>query len=531
MRNRDPKHRPSRRTFLKGTVAAGAATMLPWSLPTSLAKAAEAPRTGGTLKVAIIGEPPTIDAHWTTATLTFDVTWHLYEPLFTLDENYGVIPMLAEGHSVGEGGKLYTIRLRRGVPFHNGTEMTAEDVAASITRWGKIATVGKFLFTNVQSVQAKDRYTVEMRLNGPSGIVLPSLAGANQFAAIYPKEVVEAAGDGQIKEFIGTGPFRLLERVPDRYVRMGRFDRYAARSEPATGYGGKKTAYVDELQFIPVPDVSVRIAGVESGEYHFSDWITPDAYNRLLQNPRLDVMIVKPNEWITGVLNKKMGLFTNRTLRQAVVSALDMEPIMRAAVGNKEFYRLDPSLYFKEQVWWSDVGKEIYNHPDRAKTKRLMQEAGYKGETIRWMCTQFYEWMYKSALAAKQQLEEAGFKIDLQVMDWASVVSRRTDPKMYEIFTTGVAFTADPTQLAPINCNWPGWTCDPKLDGMMARLAAETEFSKRYAIWSEIQKWFWEEVPVIKFGDFFTLRIKQKQVAGYANRNRPFFWNVWLASR
>jgi len=521
----------SRRTFLRGTVAAGAATMLPWSLPARFASAAETPRTGGTLKVAIIGEPPALDAHWTTATLTFDVTWHLYEPLFTLDENYGVIPMLAEGHSVGEGGKLYTIRLRRGVPFHNGKEMSAEDAVPSIIRWGKISTVGKFLFTNVQSVQARDRYTLEIRLASPSGIVLPSLAGANQFAAVYPKEVVEAAGDGQIKEFIGTGPFRLLERVPDRYVRMGRFDRYAARSEPARGYGGKKVAYVDEIQFIPVPDVSVRIAGVESGEYHFSDWITPDAYNRLMQNPRLDVMIVKPNEWIVGVFNKKQGLFTNRTLRQAVVSALDMEPIMRAAVGNKEFYRLDPSLYFKEQVWWSDVGKEVYNRPDRAKAKRLMQEAGYKGETIRWMCTQFYEWMYKSALAAKQQLEEVGFKIDLQVMDWASVVSRRTDPKMYEIFTTGVAFTPDPTQLAPINCNWPGWTCDPKLDSMMARLAAETEFSKRYGIWSEIQRWFWDEVPNIKFGDFFGLRIMQKQVAGYANRNRPFFWNVWLASR
>lgn len=518
----------SRRTFLHTTLATGAAAALPWP---SGAGAAEAPRTGGVLKVAIIGEPPTLDAHWTTATLTFDVTWHLYEQLYTLDANYGVIPMLAEGHSVGDAGKLYTIRLRRGVLFHNGKEMTADDAVASLQRWGKVATVGKLLFGNVQSVTAKDRHTVEIRLKGPSGIVLPSLAHANQFPAIYPKEVVDAAGEGQIKEFIGTGPFRLLERVPDRYTRMGRFDRYAARSEPANGYGGKKVAYVDEVQFIPVPDVSVRVAGVESGEYHFSDWITPDAYNRLSQNPRLDVMIVKPNEWIVGVFNKKQGPFTNRALRQAVLSALDMEPIMRAAVGNKEFYRLDPSLYFKEQVWWSDVGQEIYNHPDRAKAKRLMQEAGYKGETIRWMCTQFYEWMYKSALAAKQQLEEVGFKIDLQVLDWASVVSRRTDPKMYEIFTTGVSLTTDPTQLSPINCAWPGWTCDAKLDGMMARLAAETDFAKRKAIWNDVQRWFWDEVPNIKFGDFFTLRIKQKQVAGYANRNRPFFWNVSLASK
>src|SRR5512143_2340242 len=108
MRHRHSTHCLSRRAFLSGTVAAGAASLLPWPGRAPLASAAEAPRTGGVLKVAIIGEPPTLDAHWTTATLTHDVAWHLYEPLFTLDENYGVIPMLAEGHSVSEGGKLYT---------------------------------------------------------------------------------------------------------------------------------------------------------------------------------------------------------------------------------------------------------------------------------------------------------------------------------------------------------------------------------------------------------------------------------------
>ncbi|MGH7266053.1 MAG: ABC transporter substrate-binding protein, partial [Candidatus Rokuibacteriota bacterium] len=485
----------------------------------------------GTLKVAIIGDPPSLDAHWTTASLTYDVTSHLYEPLFTLDERYGVVPMLAEGHAVADGGRLHTIRLRRGVPFHNGKELTAEDVVASLGRWGRIATVGKLLFKTVQSLQARDRHTVELRLSGPSGIVLSALANASQFPAIYPKEVVEAAGDGQIKDLIGTAPFRFVERVSDRYVRLARFDRYAARSEPASGYGGRKAALVDEIQFIPVPDVSTRAAGVESGEFHFSDWITPDAYDRLRQNPRLDVMIVKPNEWITGVFNKKQGLFTNRTLRQAVVAALDMEPIMRAAMGHPDFYRLDPSLLFREQPWWSDAGREVYNRPDKARARRLMQEAGYKGEPVRWMCTQFYDWMYKSAVTAKQQLEDVGFTIDLQVLDWATVVQRRSDPKLYDVFTTGIGFVVDPAQLVVVNCDWPGWTCDPKLDEMLKQLTGETDFQKRYATWTGIQRWFWQDVPVIKFGDFFSLRIKQKSVAGYANRYRPFFWNVSLAAR
>jgi peptide/nickel transport system substrate-binding protein len=513
----------SRRTLLKSAVAAGAAALLPRPLR------AQAP--GGILKVAIIGEPPSLDAHHTTASLTYDVTSHLYEPLYTLDEQYAVVPMLAESHTVGDGGKLYTIRLRRGVPFHNGKELSAEDVVASIGRWGRKASVGKLLFKTVQSLQAKDRYTVELRLSTPSGIVLSALANPSQFPAIYPKEVADAGGDDQVKEFVGTGPFRFVERVGDRYVRVARFDRYAARSEPASGYGGKRAALVDEIQFIPVPDVATRAAGVESGEYHFSDWIAPDAFDRLARNPRLDVMIVKPNEWITGVFNKKQGLFTNRTLRQAVVAALDMEPIMKSAVGRPEFYRLDPSIQFREQVWWLDVGQEIYNRPDRARAKRLMQEAGYKGEPIRWMCTQFYDWMYKSALAAKQQLEDVGFTIDLQVLEWATVVQRRSDPKLYDIFTTGIGFAVDPAFQVILSCDWPGWTCDSKLESMMAGMVAETDFARRKELWAQIQRWFWEEVPVIKFGDFFTLRIKQKGVGGYANRYRPFFWNVSLAGR
>ena len=521
---------PSRRAFLRGSVAAGAVGLGAARGALRRATAQEPPR-GGVLKVAIIGEPPTLDAHGTTASLTYDVTSHIYEPLFTLDDRYGVIPMLAESHSVDQGGRVWTIRLRKGVPFHNGKELSAEDAVASIGRWGKIATVGKLLFKNVQAIQAKDRYTVELRLAGPSGIVLSALANANQFPAIYPKEVVEAAGDQPVREFIGTGPFRFVERIPDRHTRLARFDRYAARSEAPTGYGGRRAAHVDELQFIPVPDVSVRAAGVESGEYHFSDWLAPDAYDRLSRNGRIDVMIVKPNEWISAIFNKRQGLFTSRLLRQAVLASLDMEPIMKAAVGSAEFYRLDPSLIFKEQAWWTDVGKESYNRPDPDRARRLMKEAGYKGEPIRWMATQFYDWMYKSALAAKQQLEDVGFAVDLQVLEWATVVQRRNDPKLYDVFTTGIGFQTDPSQLPFLGCEWPGWTCDPKLDALMARFTAETDVVKRRPVWDEIQRWFWDELPVIKLGDFFSLRVKQKGVVGYANRYRPFFWNVGLVAR
>ena len=130
-------------------------------------------------------------------------------------------------------------------------------------------------------MEAKDPYTV---VDLPQGAVgrrcSTGSAGPNNGAVIYPKEVIDAAGDGQIKEFIGTGPYRFVEHRPDRHIKLARFKDYAARSDAPDGFGGKRTAYLDEILFIPVPDVAVRLAGVETGEYHYGQQIKQDQYDR-----------------------------------------------------------------------------------------------------------------------------------------------------------------------------------------------------------------------------------------------------------
>ena len=95
------------------------------------------PRSGGILKVALNAEPPSLDLQWSTALATQQIGWHLYETLYTLDRDYNPIPLLAEGHTVSDGGRRYTITLRRGVRFHDGREMTSADVVASLQRWGR----------------------------------------------------------------------------------------------------------------------------------------------------------------------------------------------------------------------------------------------------------------------------------------------------------------------------------------------------------------------------------------------------------
>jgi peptide/nickel transport system substrate-binding protein len=116
---------------------------------TGAAFAADAPRKGGVLRVGNLGEPPSLDAHWTTASITETLTNHIYEGLYSLDSSNKPIPMLAEGHTISKDGLVYTFKLRQGVKFHNGKEMTSEDVVASLGRWAKQSIYGKALFAQV----------------------------------------------------------------------------------------------------------------------------------------------------------------------------------------------------------------------------------------------------------------------------------------------------------------------------------------------------------------------------------------------
>jgi peptide/nickel transport system substrate-binding protein len=504
-------------------------------LASSVAGQAGAPaqgRFGGVLKAAMIGEPPSLDLHWTTAVITQQITWHIYETLYTYDRAFEPIPMLAEGHTQSDGGRRYAIKLRQGVRFHNGKEMTSADVVPSLTRWGRIATLGKAVWKFVEAVEAKGPYEVIVHLKEPSGSLLYGLGRPNNGAAIYPKEVIEAAGDGQVKEFIGTGPYRFVEHKPDRHIKVARFKEYAARNEAPNGYGGKRTAWVDEILFIPVPDVAVRLAGVETGEYHYGQQIKQDQYDRIKSLAPVVPRVIKPYGWSTAVLNHKQGLMTDKRLRGAFQAALDMEPIMAAGFGHRDFYRTDPALMFPEQpLWYSNAGADLYNQRNRAKAQRLLKDAGYTGQPVRWITTQEYQWMYKNALVAKQQLEDAGFTIDLQVVDWATLVQRRNKPELYDVFSTGFTFTVDPALATSVQCNWPGGWCHEEKERVMEALVRETDPKKRKALWERVQQLFYEDVGRIKFGDYFSLDAVRGELKGFASTPELYFWNAWLGPK
>jgi peptide/nickel transport system substrate-binding protein len=490
---------------------------------------AQAPKKGGTLRIAMIGEAPTLDAHVTTATITREIGINIFETLYALDAKYQPVPLLVESHEIQDGGKRYVLKLRRGVKFHNGKELGAADVVASLTRWGAMSSPGKAVWKTVAAVEARDASTVEIRLKEPSGTLLTNLAQVDNAAVIYPKEIIDASAGGQLKEYVGTGPFKFVEHKPDRHVKLARFDGYVPRREPSSGLAGQRIAYLDEILFLSVPDLSIRQAGITTGDYAYAVLLKQDQYERLKSTPGVEPVVIKPYGWITIVLNTKQGVMADRRVRQAVQAALDVEPMMLAAMGHKDFYRLDPSILFQEQALHSTTGAALYNQRDKEKAKKILKDAGYTGQPVRWIVTTEYDHHYKTALVGKSQLEEAGMKIDLQVSDWATVVQRRNKPELWDAFSTAFIFGPEPTTWAPVLCEWPGWWCNPEKEQLLQTMAREPEAKKRAAIWDKVQAVFYADAPRIRLGDYFRLDARRKEVQGFDNGPYMHLWNVWLA--
>lgn len=524
----------SRREMVKGGVALGAGApaiaLLGSGAPNAVHAQEGSGARGGTLNVALIGEPPTLDVQATTATIVGLITWNIFEPLFTFSPDYEIIPMLAESHEASDDGMINTVTLRQGVLFHNGAEMTSADVIASFNRWAAGSGIGGNLQAAIEELVAVDDYTLEFRMSQPYGSFLPSLSQNFQGLAIYPASVIEAAGDGLLTEYIGTGPYRFVEQLPDQYIRFARFDDYVALEGEPNGYGGHKYQYVDEILFIPVPDEAARIAGLQAGDYHYLESISPDQSTELANAANVRVEVLPPTGWETFVLNWRSPLMSNVTLRRAFQAALDHEPILFGSQG-EGFYRIDPGVMLLETEWHSTAAEELYNVADPEQARALLEEAGYDGTPLRFMTTQEYNDQYNAAVIGSQQLEAAGFTVELEIYDWATLLERRTDPELWDVLTTGISFKPDPSMLSILQLGtWPGWwESEPSMTAFNT-MQSELEFEARFAAWEGLQQLFYEEVPMIKTGDSNAVTAVSTQVQGLTTQTQlgVAFWNIWL---
>ncbi len=488
------------------------------------------PVKGGVMHIATNAEPATLDWTASTATATRLVAWHIYETLFALDRNYDVKPLLAEGYSVSADGLHYTIRLRKDVTFHNGQPMSADDVVASLVRWGQLSGGGRETFKFVRQVTKVDPSTVLIDLNRVFTPLITNIGDPKQAAIIMPKSLAEAAGEKPVKDYIGTGPYMFQKWEQGHQIVLTRNPRYASRVEDWGGLTGRKVAYADEIDFFPVRDDQVRLAGVSTGQYDLALEPQQDLYPQITANPRLTADKVRVATWRAAVFNKAKAPFSDVRLRRAVAYAIKPADLM-AAVGPKEFWDLDPGLFFPEQSsLYSTAGSGVYNHPDLAKAKALMKEAGYGGQKIVLMATKDYTWNYNLTQVLAPQLQAAGFAIDEQVYDWPTLLTRRARKEGWDIFLTGFSPSFDPTAVIFFASSWPGFYESKAMDALLNKWGETParDAAGRKALMDQIQTTFYNEVPVAKFGNEYILEVYNDHLHGYASYFDVRFWNTWV---
>jgi peptide/nickel transport system substrate-binding protein len=490
---------------------------------------------GGTLRVATIGEPPHLDEHQSTAGIIAELGYCAYEGLFTYDATYQPIPELVASHTVSEDGLTHTMALRQGIMFHNGEELTAADALASVERWGRISGVGQRLMEKTAELAQVDDYTLEWRLSEPYGTILIALAHNTQACTIHPKSILDAAGDEPMTDpaqYVGTGPYRLAEWRRDAVMRFERFDEYQSASEEPMGYGGKKYAYADTIEFIPVPDEAARVAGLQAGDYDYGYEIGNDQYAVLQDYPGVVAEILPTTNWDVFFLNWRSPMMENLAMRQAVQAAFDHLPMLQSGRGGDEFVQLDPGLMMQQTPWHSTAGEEHYNVNDPELARAKLEEAGYDGTPLRFMTTQEFSYMYGEAIVAQQQLEAVGITVDLQVMDWATVLERRAKPEEWDMFGTGHGFVPDPSQISYVGQmnQYPGWWSSEASLALAAELLAGSEFEERMPIFEQIQTAHYTEIPAIKIGDSSQVSFRSDRMGGWDGQfeRGPKFWNFWI---
>ncbi len=478
---------------------------------------------GKTLDVAIIGEADTFDPMVSTKDVVSIVTQHFVETLYTFDASWNIAPLLATGlPEISADGLTYRIGIRQGITFHDGSTMDAKDVVASLDRWLKVASRGKGVADKVDAVTATGDYEVTITMKEPYSPLLSLLAFSNSAAVVYPEEIIADT----IEKPVGTGPYKIAEHVPDQHLQLVRFDNYVSRDEPSNGAAGARKQIADEIRFIPVPDPNTRVEGLLSGQFDFADGLPAESYARLAASEVADPLLLKPFGWPIFAINHKAGLLTDKTIRIALQAALPVDDMLFAAFGDDNFFITDGPMYPEGWAWRNDAGTGLFNQNDQAKAAELLKEAGYDGTPLRILTSRQYEFHFKMAEVAKVALEAAGFKVQMDVVDWATLGQRRNDPALWDVYITHSPFLPEPALTSLYSkTSRLGWS-NPEKDAILDAFTTETDPEKRKALFADLQSQVFEDVGFIKIGAFNALQGTRHGLEGLGATPWPYFWNA-----
>jgi peptide/nickel transport system substrate-binding protein len=508
----------------------------PWAVP-------EEPKKGGILKFVPYTDLKILDPIWTTAYITRNHGYMIYDTLFALDENLKPQPQMVDSWQVSPDGMQYLFTLRDGLQFHDGKPVTTEDVIASLRRWGQRDTLGKLLMKSTARLEAIDDKTFRLELKEPFGLVLDALAKpSSNVPFIMPARIAATPADEQIQEVIGSGPFKFVkeEWEPGHRVVYVRNPAYVPRSEPPNFGSGGKRVYVDRVEWVYIPDTQTARAALEAGEVDYWESLPVDFIPGLEKKPHIQITPSNPlgsQLWLRP--NHLHPPFNHKKARQALLWMINQEMYLQAAIGDKRFWQTCPAFFMCGSPWETSVGSEPLMQYNLEKARQFMKEAGYDGRSIVLLDPVDVLPRHTSTLVTQQLLTQIGVKVDLQAMDWSTVASRRAERKLPEeggwnLFVTQADFSDifnPAVNLAiPGDCEkgWFGWYCSPQMEKLRAEWVRTRDAARQKELVEEIQKLAYEEVPYVPLGQALQLQAHRDHVKGIVPFAVPVLWNIWL---
>ncbi len=482
-----------------------------------------------------------LDPVWTSVYVTRNHAYLVFDTLYGQDDAFRAQPQMVAGAAVEQDGRLWRLALRDGLRFHDGSPVLARDCVASIRRWARRDAFGGTLMGVTDELSAPDDKTIQFRLKAPFPLLPDALGkvGINMLP-IMPERLALTDPFKQVTEMVGSGPFRYLadERVVGARSVYARFDGYRPRDGGvASGTAGPKIAYFDRVEWNVIPDASTAAAAMQRGE---ADWWEQPSFDLLPlidRDPELAVSVLE----VTGNiglmrLNQLYPPFDNPAIRRALLPALNQADYMQAICGDAPGAWRGGIGYFTPGMGMaSEAGLSAITGPrDVERARREIAAAGYGGEKVVVLVPSDYARINALANVAGDMLKRCGLNVDMQEMDWGTVIQRRASKKPpaeggWNVFFT--TFTgndmANPaTDLALRgNGSWFGWAVAPKLEALRdAWLAAPDEAAQR-RLAAEMQAQAFVDVPFLPLGQFFQPTVQRKDLVG-GLKGLPLFWNI-----
>ena len=513
---------------------------LKWALAAATVALFSVSAQAQTLKVVKHSDVKIVDPIWTTAYIVRNHGYMIYDTLLALDDKLVLKPQMLEGWKVSDDRLTYTFTLRDGLKFHDGAPVTSEDCIASIRRWASRDAMGQKLMTFVKELKAVDDRTFTLALTEPYGLVLESLGKpSSNVPFIMPKRVAETPGNTQIKEFVGSGPFVFRADLwrPGEKTVYEKFKDYKPRPEPASGLAGGKNVHVDRVEWINITDAQTAANALLTGEIDILEQPLHELHPILEKDKNVELfdynVLGSQYSFRFNVLHKP---FDNPRIRQAVFYALNQKDILLAAVNDPRYFKECKAIFICGTPYATDKGFEDKLTSNFAKSKEILKQEGYDGTPVVLLFATDTNTGRLTPIV-KSLLERGGFVVDMQAMDWQTVLSRRSRKEPLNaggwsgFMTSWVsADLLDPIVSAFVGaaCDKAaiGWPCDARLEELRDAFAKTTDPAKRKELAEAVQVRESEYPTFVHLGQFNVPLAKRRNVTGMLAAPVPVFWNV-----